>query len=73
MRRKTHRAVARSGGGGAVTKVSPYWYLGLGLIWLGLAVDRTAFHSSDRDVAYLSIALAVGFLGQFAWTKWKRS
>jgi len=50
-------------------KVSPYMYLVVSFVWLGIPIDRLFFHPADADVTYLALFLGLASLGQFAWVK----
>ncbi|MEP7130788.1 MAG: hypothetical protein ABI770_06645 [Sphingomicrobium sp.] len=53
-------------------KVSPYFYLAMGLAWLVLAILRIFVHAQHGFWDYLTAVVAVGSFGQFVWAKWKR-
>ena len=49
-------------------KLSPYFYLVFGLVWLGMAIDRLFFHPGPTDLTYIALFLGIASLGQFMWS-----
>jgi len=50
-------------------KFSPYVYLVVSFVWIGIAIDRLFFHPASADVTYLALFIGLASLSQFAWIK----